>query len=572
MSETLEKEILELGKEVFTAVQGASNLFDYTGKMLEWSMKDEQVKISMFRFIDVLASLEDSASVIRHVQEYMEPLSGKIPSFLAQGLKIKPEGLPAKLAASVIRKQVKSVAERFIVGESPKDALKPLRNLRKEGLAFTVDLLGEEALSESESADYQKRYLELVETLSSEIPKWRESAPLIEGHLGEKTAVNISVKLSSLYSQAKPVASEKSTYILSERFAEILSLAKKNNVFVYLDMEDSSLTSITIKTFQNVLGSKEFKDFENAGIVLQAYMRRTEDDLNSLISWAKTERSVPFAVRLVKGAYWDTETILCKQKGWPIPVWQVKESSDAVYEKLTHTLLQNTAQIYPAFGSHNIRSLCHAICAAKHYGISNKQFELQMLYGMAEPIKKTFSERGFLCRDYAPIGELLPGMSYFVRRLLENTSNEGFLRQSFHDHESPEVLLKKPKFHPEDTGEEHIRNRPNEIFANIAHRDFSFEHVRNSFKQETQKIAQASPETIKPVIAGKEIDSSQSVHMHAPENKSLELAEVFYASKEHASHALESLNKFFPTWRDTDVNIRAGIIQQAAKIMDSKTR
>ena len=119
------------------------------------------------------------------------------------------------------------------------------------------------------------------------------------------------------------------------------------------------------------------------------------------------------------------------QNGWVIPVWLQKPESDANFERLSRILLENESIVTSAFGSHNVRSIAHAQALAEELGIDRSRFEFQLLYGMAGPIKRALVEMGYRVREYSPVGELLPGMSYLVRRLLENTSNEGFLRAKF---------------------------------------------------------------------------------------------------------------------------------------------
>jgi RHH-type proline utilization regulon transcriptional repressor/proline dehydrogenase/delta 1-pyrroline-5-carboxylate dehydrogenase len=178
-------------------------------------------------------------------------------------------------------------------------------------------------------------------------------------------------------------------------------------------------------------------------MVLQAYWRQSEQALAHLIDFAK-KRGSPIAIRLVKGAYWDQEVVSAMQHGWDVPVFEVKEHSDAHYEHLSRMLIDNHSHVLPAFGSHNVRSLSHACCYAESKGLNKDQFELQMLYGMAEPIARAFSRKDYLVRLYVPLGEMLPGMGYLVRRLLENTSNESFLRHTFVNESEITQLLKKP--------------------------------------------------------------------------------------------------------------------------------
>ena len=227
--------------------------------------QDEDLKVSLFRFVDVLPNLPDAASVVEHVQEYFEPLEGSIPELLRKGMGINPNSFTSRIVAKAIRRQVRFISQRFIVGENAQEALPMLRKIRKRGLAFTVDLVGEATVSEVEAKDYFDRYIELLEKLAEETPDWKESSPLIANHKSDKSPINISVKLSALYSQARPLASEKSIEILSERLSSIFRKAKLLGAFVYVDMEDCSLTSITLETFKRTLDQEEFKDFADAG-------------------------------------------------------------------------------------------------------------------------------------------------------------------------------------------------------------------------------------------------------------------------------------------------------------------
>ena len=575
MSDTnkLEITIQEYGKQVFEDLksQGDTVLHAnfYTDKLLSWGMSDENIKLSLFRFVDVLPTLRTSSSLIRHVQEYFSPIKKKIPDIFSLGLKVKDSSVAAKAAAPIIRKQIRSIANRFILGESAEDSLKNLQKIRKLGLAFTVDLLGEATLSENEALSYKNKYLELIETLSNNISKWDSVNEIVKDHWGEKTPINISVKLSSLYSQIKPTSYEKNVKILSERFAEILSKAKECDAFVYLDMEDSSMTEITIDVFKNVLEKDEFKKFENAGIVIQSYLRRTEKDLDELISWAK-KRETPFAIRLVKGAYWDTEVILAKQRSWPIPVWQEKSSTDANFEKLAKALLENHKIIHPAFGSHNVRSFSYIVCLAEELGLSKSDYELQTLFGMGDGIKRTFADKDLLIREYAPIGEFLPGMSYFVRRLLENTANESFLRQSFHEKEDKDLLLKKPEMHPEDDGLKHLEVDVRKSFSNTALLDFTNSDIRNNFLSALEKIKNSlrqMPVSITPVVDGKRVATFSAIKTTSPEDKELILGEVHLATEALSDEALTSLEKYFPSWCETPVEHKADILFNTAEII-----
>jgi RHH-type proline utilization regulon transcriptional repressor/proline dehydrogenase/delta 1-pyrroline-5-carboxylate dehydrogenase len=341
------------------------------------------------------------------------------------------------------------MASMFIAGESPTSALPVLQRLRRERYSFTVDLLGEFCVCEKEAKEYQNRYLDAIETLGSTIPTWKEGKPIIEDHPGEESPVCVSVKLSALYSQTSVLNFDRSVAVLSERLTEIARRVRHHGALLYVDAEDSGNNSIIYEAFKRVFGSQEFRDIPYPGIVIQAYSKSSEARVDEMLAFAR-ERGTPIAIRLVKGAYWDYERVVSRQNDWEFPLWTRKESSDAHYEHLSRKLLDNHEVCLPAFGSHNIRSLSHACCYAESIGLSQKDFELQVLYGMAEPIANAFMKRDYLVRMYVPLGELLPGMGYLVRRLLENTSNESFLRHTFFDEDEVSILLKEPHLQPED--------------------------------------------------------------------------------------------------------------------------
>src|SRR5437879_13196115 len=208
-------------------------------------------------------------------------------------------------------------------------------------------------------------------------------------------------------------------------------------------MESYALKNTTLELFKTILTEAEFKDWPHAGIVIQAYLRDSEGDLRDLIEWGRA-CGTRFAVRLVKGAYWDYETTKSGRNGANPPVFLQKPESDANFERLTRVLFENESVVTPAFGSHNVRSIAHAQAVADELGIDRSRFEFQLLYGMAGPIKRALVEMGYRVREYCPVGQLLPGRSYLVRRLLENTSNEGFLRAKFSENVSEDKLLRNP--------------------------------------------------------------------------------------------------------------------------------
>ncbi len=444
----LEKEVKVFGQEIFRQITrdkpSVLNSKFWTSKIMQWSMQFQGFKTDMFRLVDVLPSLSSSNSVTAHVSEYLGESAREIHPVIGWGVKASPGSLRGKLISLTVQKSVYQMAKQFIAGDSPENALRELKRLRGSQLAFTVDLLGEYCVSEQEALDYFERYRKAMEVFGEHVPTWDSSKPILEDHPGERTPVCVSVKLSALYSQCYALNYRKSVDILTERLSELVRVAKQKNVQVYCDAEDTSHNPIIYAVFRNVFGSPEFQDYPYPGIVIQAYARDSLALAEDMLEFAR-KRGAPIAVRLVKGAYWDSETVSCSQKSWENPLFTKKSDSDRNFERITELLLDNTDLCLPAFGSHNIRSLSHACMYAKHKGVTTKQYELQMLYGMAEPIARAFQHSGQLVRLYVPLGELIPGMGYLVRRLLENTSNESFLRHTFFDEHAIDTLLRAPQ-------------------------------------------------------------------------------------------------------------------------------
>ena len=435
-SSDLDQRIKARGQEFFSVIRGETpSIFDkgwWTGKLTDWCMSNDNFKVQLFRFVDVMPYLTTSESLSRHIEEYFDD-DEDIPSVLKWGAKTAGIGgrVVGKILAQTIRANIESMAKQFIIGENTKEALKVLTKLRKNNFGFTVDILGEASVSKKEAEQYQLSYLDLLDNLKKEEKNWTSLGDAASGLDWAHTAkVYISVKPSSLYSQANPADFEGSVQAISDRFKPILSKAKEMAAFVRIDMEQYKYKDITLEVYRRLRSSPEFRDYSNFGLVLQSYLRDTDEDLDDLLNWSRDE-GLPFSIRLVKGAYWDYETVIARQHGWKVPVYTIKAETDAAFERQAKKILQNHDICHLACGSHNIRSISAVLETANTLQVPEDRYEFQVLYGMAEPVRKALQKVVKRVRLYCPYGELLPGMAYLVRRLLENTANESFLRQSF---------------------------------------------------------------------------------------------------------------------------------------------
>ncbi len=413
-------------------------------RLMEWSMADEAIKLQLFRFVDVLPLLRTPETIVRHLREYFGEAREHLPGWLTLALRYLPRGgLLGKWLAATAYRSAERLARKFIAGSNLEEALDSIALQRRRSLAFTVDRLGEATITEAEAERAQADYLELIDGLSGEVNAWKGVDLIDRDDMGPIPRVNVSVKLSALYSQFDPIDPDGTSRAVRVRLRPILHAARQRSAFVNIDMEQHSYKDLTLQIFREVLDEASFRDWPHVGIAIQAYLRYTAHDLEELAGWAQ-RRGTPVTVRLVKGAYWDYETIVSVQNGWPNPVWSHKWETDANYERLTDFLLRNRRWLRPALASHNVRSLAHALAVAQTLRLPPGSLEIQMLYGMAEPIKDTLVSLNQRVRVYTPYGQLLPGMAYLVRRLLENTANESFLRASFTEHVPEALLLRNP--------------------------------------------------------------------------------------------------------------------------------
>jgi RHH-type proline utilization regulon transcriptional repressor/proline dehydrogenase/delta 1-pyrroline-5-carboxylate dehydrogenase len=282
-----------------------------------------------------------------------------------------------------------------------------------------------------------------------------------------------------------------------------------------------------------------------------------------MIDFAK-ERKTPVTIRVVKGAYWDYETIEAEQRTWPIPVYTNKAESDANYEACAGLMLEHWQHVRAAFASHNVRTIAAALSLAESMNVPKLAFEIQMLYGMGDPIKKSLVDMGYRVREYAPIGELIPGMAYLVRRLLENTSNESWLRGKFAEGQSTDQLLKDPTLGLVPSSSDTTRT---DRFQNEALLDFAVAKNRNQLQGQLNLIKQAPPRTLPLWLNGKEVVTEQILESRSPSNPELLLAKICLAGENEANAAVESAQQAYSYWKATPVLERARLLTHLAELM-----
>jgi RHH-type proline utilization regulon transcriptional repressor/proline dehydrogenase/delta 1-pyrroline-5-carboxylate dehydrogenase len=549
-----EARVLALGTEMLTRARahkaGLLSAQFYSDALMDWSMKDPNFKVQMFRFVDCFPQLKTPEQIFDHLNDYLSQPGVTVPGVIATAL--KAGGLMKGLAAGQIEKQITGMASRFIAGTDAKSALPGLRKMWDDGIAFSVDLLGETCVSDVEADHFCTKYLDLIENLPAAVAQWKPQPRLESDHLGPIPRVNVSIKISALSARVDPIDTEGSIRELMKRLVPILEVAHAKGVFVNFDMEHHQFKDLTLELFRRCCEKVPFE----AGLAMQAYLKSGVEDAKAMCEWAvRAKRNV--TVRLVKGAYWDAETIKSEMHGWPCPVWPVKWQTDACFEAMTDVFLDacprgNSGGVKLALGSHNARSIGAALAGLEKRGLPRAALELQMLHGMADQLKYAAAEMDLRIREYVPVGDMIPGMAYLVRRLLENTSNESWLKAGFLDNADPAALLARPGSNPGPTptdllavaAERHALSPAvpgvgdGRAFVTEPMRDFVEAHTRDAF-------AKAVAAARVPTVA-----NDRTV--------------------EQASEMVRRASAAFPAWRDTDPLKRAEVLTRAASLMRAR--
>jgi RHH-type proline utilization regulon transcriptional repressor/proline dehydrogenase/delta 1-pyrroline-5-carboxylate dehydrogenase len=558
-----------LGAAEPTWRERARQSVDVDERLLEWAIARPEFKTNLFRFVDVLPACDGDAEVLRHLREHLE--SPSTPAVVRAGLRASRVPGAGQLVAKAARAGVARMARRFIAGESPAEAVAVVTELWHDGYASTVDLLGEKTLTLADSERYAARVRSMLDALSGSATTWPTRPVLDRDPWDPVPRVNVSVKPSALAPLLHPGTVREGIRQARERLDPILDLARSTGATVHLDGEHDELKDATYALLRDV--GSAWRSGPALGSVVQAYRRDSHTDLCALADWSARTLDVPLLVRLVKGAYWDAETIHADAEGWPRPVWSDKTATDAHYERCTLLLVERAGDVRPAVAGHNARSLAHAIVAAERRGLPDDALELQVLFGMAQPLHAALRDLGMRVRVYAPVGELLPGMAYLVRRLLENTSNESFVRHRFTEHEEVEALIATPVAHarmePVEPAEPSARTDATHPgpFRNEARAELRRPDVEARLVDAVREIDTRLGFDAPLIVDGEDRRTDQRLRSVDPARPDVLVCESAAATTEDALLALDVAERASIPWRRAGWQARADVLFGTASLM-----
>jgi len=367
-------------------------------------------------------------------------LTGKVVDFggdAQAGIFKVVKNLVAKTGEPIIRealkKAMKLIGGQFVLGETVDEALSHSRSYMKKGYRFSYDILGEGARSDEQAKGYVQSYRDGIALIGKSVPK---GTPLFE-------APGISVKLSALHARYQLVKRDRVMTELLPRLKEIMLAAKQAGIAVAIDAEEASRLDIEMHLFEALIADPVFTGWNGIGFVVQAYQKRAFCLIDWLAGQAKLHNRI-IPIRLVKGAYWDSEIKWAQLNGLPsYPVFTRKEHTDVSYLACANKMLSYRDSFFPQFATHNVRTVASILCVSEHYGWKKGSFEFQRLHGMGEAMHDMIVS-DIPSRIYAPVGAHKDLLAYLIRRLLENGANSSFVHLLMDSSKTPEEILADP--------------------------------------------------------------------------------------------------------------------------------
>ena len=473
----------------------------------------------------------------------------------------------ARLGEPVIRQAVisavKLLGRHFVLGRTIEEALKEARPYVERGYRFSFDMLGEAAVTRADAARYLERYREAVRVI------WRNT-PARGGSLYERPG--ISVKLTALHPRFEYVKRREVMLELIPPLTLLLSEARDAQLPVTIDAEEAERLDLTLDVFEALGEEEALRGWEGLGLAVQAYQKRALPVIHWLADLAKRQKRI-IPVRLVKGAYWDTEIKRAQELGLSdYPAFMRKAGTDTSYLACARALLASSENIFPQFATHN----AHTLAAVQAFAGRNRNFEFQRLHGMGEALYELYegvirpSRVGAATRIYAPVGSHEDLLAYLVRRLLENGANTSFVNRLANDRAPVEEMIADPVTRL--TAVSPRRNpripKPENIFpARVNSRGVVFNDPVASSRvlSAMRRAFDAGPHTAFPIVDGREIERPEKP-VTDPANRARQIGVVGEAADEDAGIALEAAAAAQPSWDRLGGAQRATILERAADL------
>lgn len=541
------------------------------------------IRVHLLKFLAILPNLDHDSKGKEVKRILLESLRRLLhDSNQAKNLKLKGESralpsliylltrwshfgfslIPSRLLAYGVRNSVKIMAKRFIAGESIDKAHGTLSQLQSTGREATLDQLGELVVSNKEADNYEEKVLELIRGLELHYTKGAKNpAGIYKAH--------VSIKVSALCNDFRPEALDYCFEQVYPRLKRILIAAKEYKVFLNIDAEHYHYRDLVFEIYKKtLLQTPELTDFDQTGIVLQAYLRDAAQHLDQIIHLAK-ERKLSMPIRLVKGAYWDAETIEAEVHSHDAPEFINKEETDLHFRSLLIKILRNYPHTVLTVASHNIGDHCFAEALREDFFVEHPPIEHQCLHMTYEGLSHGLARQGWVTRNYMPIGSLLVGMAYLVRRIMENSSQVGVLT-IMRSHKKLDRLLSPRQVFLKNQKKSKLKK---DLTIELLSSNFyNVSPVLTYLPSELDEIDKARVEVSKTFprkYENKFLAEGEPYEVNCPSDPKFKIGQINFAGLKDAERAISTINKDFSSgnWSTLNFRKRISILLKAANIM-----
>ncbi|MEZ8783414.1 bifunctional proline dehydrogenase/L-glutamate gamma-semialdehyde dehydrogenase PutA [Vibrio splendidus] len=521
---------------------------------------------------DWKSHLKNSDSVFVNASTWGLMLTGKVVGLSSneQSAGQAVNRLVNKLSEPVIRKAMhqamKVMGHQFVLGRSIAEAQKNGKSMRDKGFTYSYDMLGEAALTTADANKYFKDYLMAIEAVGRDTYVSSKSSP----------APSVSIKLSALHPRYEVANEDRVLTELCDTLEQLLRRAVELDVAITIDAEEADRLELSLKLFEKLYRTDLVKGWGKFGLVIQAYSKRALPVLVWLNRLAKEQGDL-IPLRLVKGAYWDSEIKWSQQAGFTdYPVYTRKEATDVAYLACARYLLSPSVRgnIFPQFASHNAHTVSAIAVMTDH-----KDFEFQRLHGMGDSLYNHAMEAyQQSVRIYAPVGSHKDLLPYLVRRLLENGANSSFVHRLVDARCPVEELTQHPvdMLLAFDTLHNTKIPLPPAVFPerkNSYGVNIDIESEAHQFEEQVKAFLN-NQWTAGPVINGESLAESmikaeQNVEqVTAPYDRRINVGQVAFANLDHVSAAITGADAAFADWNATSVETKAAALDKLADLME----
>ncbi|MCG3721007.1 bifunctional proline dehydrogenase/L-glutamate gamma-semialdehyde dehydrogenase PutA [Vibrio cincinnatiensis] len=520
---------------------------------------------------DWTSHLKNSDSVFVNASTWGLMLTGKVIGLDHSDARSPLQALNrliSKLSEPVIRQAMhqamKIMGYQFVLGRTIAEAQNNGRTMREQGYSYSFDMLGEAALTQCDAQKYAQDYLQAIEAVGQDKDCTHGPAP------------SISIKLSALHPRYEVANYSRVMTELYQTLLQLLGRAKALDVAITIDAEEADRLELSLQLFEKVYRSESVRGWGKFGLVVQAYSKRALPTLVWLAGLAKQQGDL-IPVRLVKGAYWDSEIKWSQQGGYEnYPVFTRKEATDVSYLACARFLLSDPVRghLFPQFASHNAQTVSAIAVMATH-----QDFEFQRLHGMGEALyKQVMATYQQPVRIYAPVGSHKDLLPYLVRRLLENGANSSFVHRLVDARCPVETLTAHPA--QQLLTFETLHNRriplPPDIFPerkNAYGINIDIESEANPFTQQVERYLNQQWQAA-PILNGEsQLESMIKANIlpnvvTAPYDRQIQVGHVFHATHDHVSVAIENAQAAFAHWNQTPVHQRREKLEKLADLLE----